>query len=63
MTRYHARINSSVLAERLRVERSTLIVPGDQFLLDGYIRFGFGNEASYLLAGLQRVGEMLDSVR
>jgi len=63
MTRYHAAINSSLLADRLRVERSTLIVPGDHFLLDGYIRFGFGNEASYLLAGLERVGKMLDSVR
>lgn len=61
MTRYKAPINSSALAERLRIEKSTLIVPGDHFLLDGYIRFGFGNEASYLLAGLTRVGEMLDS--
>ena len=63
MTQYHAPINSSSLAERLRTERSTLIVPGDHFLLDGYIRFGFGNEAPYLLAGLDRVGEMLDSIR
>jgi aspartate/methionine/tyrosine aminotransferase len=62
MTRYRARINSSVLAEQLRTEKSTLIVPGDHFLLDGYIRFGFGNEASYLNAGLTRVGEVLDSV-
>ena len=62
MARYNARINSTELAERLRVEKSTLIVPGDHFLLDGYIRFGFGNEASYLFAGLKRVGEMLDSV-
>ena len=63
MTRYSARIASSALAERLRTERSTLIVPGDHFLLDGYIRFGFGNEASYLLAGLERVGTMLDSLK
>jgi DNA-binding transcriptional MocR family regulator len=63
MARYNARINSTLLAERLRTERSTLIVPGDHFLLDGYIRFGFGNPASYLLAGLERVGEMLDSVK
>ena len=63
MARYTAPINSTVLAERLRTERSTLIVPGDHFLLDGYIRFGFGNEASYLLAALERVGEMLDSVK
>ena len=61
MTRYKAAINSSELDERLRMEKSTLIVPGDQFMLDGYIRFGFGNEAPYLLAGLERVGEMLDS--
>src|SRR6266850_1083713 len=63
MTRYNAEINSTLLAERLRTERSTLIVPGDHFLLDGYIRFGFGNEASYLLAGLERVGGMLDSIK
>jgi aspartate/methionine/tyrosine aminotransferase len=63
MARYKAHINSTVLAERLRTERSTLIVPGDHFLMDGYIRFGFGNEASYLLAGLERVGAMLDSVK
>ena len=62
MTRYKAAISSTVLAERLRTERSTLIVPGDHFLLDGYIRFGFGNEAPYLLAGLARVEEMLNSV-
>lgn len=62
MVRYKHRINSSVLAERLRVEKSTLIVPGDHFLIDGYIRFGFGTEPHYTLAGLKRVGEMLDSV-
>lgn len=62
MARYKHRINSSVLAERLRTEKSTLIVPGDHFLLDGYIRFGFGTEPHYTLAGLKRVGEMLDSV-
>jgi aspartate/methionine/tyrosine aminotransferase len=62
LTRFHAPINSTVLAERLRVEKSTLIVPGDHFRLDGYIRFGFGNEASYMLAGLARVAEILDAV-
>jgi hypothetical protein len=62
LTRFHARINSTGLAERLRIDKSTLIVPGDHFLLDGYIRFGFGNEASYMLAGLARVAEVLDAV-
>ena len=62
MVRYNHRINSTVLAERLRTEKSTLIVSGDQFGLDGYIRFGFGTEADYMAAGLARVGEALDSV-
>jgi hypothetical protein len=62
MVRYKHRINSTVLAERLRTEKSTLIVSGDQFGLDGYIRFGFGTEADYMAAGLARVGDVLDSV-
>lgn len=62
MVRYHLPINSSVLAERLRVEKSTLIVPGDQFLMDGFIRFGYGSEPEYTKAGLDRVGEMLESL-
>jgi aspartate/methionine/tyrosine aminotransferase len=63
MAKYKHRINSTVLAERLRTEKSTLIVSGDHFLIDGYIRFGFGTEEDYMRAGLQRVGEMLDSLR
>jgi len=62
MVKYKHRINSTVLAERLRVEKSTLIVSGDHFGLDGYIRFGFGTEMDYMYAGLTRVGEVLDSV-
>jgi len=62
MARYKYRINSTVLAERLRTEKSTLIVSGDQFGMDGYIRFGFGTEKDYMYAGLKRIGELLDSV-
>lgn len=61
MIRYKHRVNSSVLAERLRAEKSTLIVPGDQFLMDGYMRLGYGSERFYLEAGLKRLMEVLDS--
>jgi len=62
MVKYHQPINSSLLAERLRVEKSTLIVPGDHFGIDGYMRIGYGSEKEYLQAGLNRIGELLDSV-
>ncbi|HEY3247615.1 MAG TPA: aminotransferase class I/II-fold pyridoxal phosphate-dependent enzyme [bacterium] len=57
--RYHAPANSSALAERLRREHSVLVVPGDHFLMDGYLRVGFGGEKSTLQAGLDRLGQVL----
>jgi aspartate/methionine/tyrosine aminotransferase len=62
MVQYKHPIESSVLAERLRVEKSTLIVPGAQFGLGNYIRFGFGAEKDYMLSGLKRVADLLDSL-
>ena len=37
-------MNSTELVLRLRDERSVLVVPGDHFGMDGYLRVGFGNE-------------------
>ena len=39
---------SSELTERLRDERSVLLVPGDFFDMDGYLRIGFGSDPAYL---------------
>ena len=39
-----------------------LIVPGDHFGMDGYLRFGFGDEPSYLRQGLDRVAQMLADI-
>lgn len=50
--RYHDPIDSLVLAERLRVERSLLIVPGAHFDMPGYLRVGFGNERDELAEAL-----------
>jgi aspartate/methionine/tyrosine aminotransferase len=52
---------SSQLTERLREERSVLIVPGDHFDMDGYLRIGFGSEPAYLESALTLVGEFLRS--
>jgi aspartate/methionine/tyrosine aminotransferase len=60
---YHYDINSLELAERLRIEKSVLIVPGDHFGMDRYIRFGYGERPDYLKAGLARVSELLAHVR
>jgi aspartate/methionine/tyrosine aminotransferase len=53
--RYHHGINSTELVTRLRQEKSVLVVPGDHFGMDGYLRIGFGDEPSTLQAGLDRV--------
>ncbi|MEW5747819.1 MAG: aminotransferase class I/II-fold pyridoxal phosphate-dependent enzyme [Candidatus Thermoplasmatota archaeon] len=57
--RYNMEINSTVLAERLRKEKSVLMVPGDHFGMDGYMRMGTGPPKEYLHAGLDRVDELL----
>jgi aspartate/methionine/tyrosine aminotransferase len=53
---------SSELAERLRAERSVLLVPGDYFDLDGYLRIGFGSDPKHLESALTLIGEFLSSV-
>ena len=60
--RYAHRIGSTALAERLRDERSVLVVPGDHFGMDGYVRIGFGGEPHALSMALGHIGEVLDSV-
>jgi aspartate/methionine/tyrosine aminotransferase len=60
--RYRLALNSTQLVTRLRTEKSVLVVPGDHFGMDGYLRIGFGDEPSYLRAGLGRVSELLASV-
>ncbi len=53
--------SSSELTERLREERSVLLVPGDFFDMDGYLRIGFGSHPAYLESALTIVGEFLRS--
>ncbi len=60
--RYHLDINSSELIHRLREEKSVLIVPGDQFMMDHYVRIGYGGEPEILTKGLALFSEVLESV-
>ena len=60
--RYAHAINSSALVERIRDEHSVLVVPGDHFEMDGYIRIGFGCDPELLLPALEHVGEVLDAI-
>jgi hypothetical protein len=53
--RYKSGVNSSALAETLRVEHDVLVVPGDQFGMDRYLRLGFGPPAHELEEALARV--------
>ena len=55
--RYHHAINSTELITRLRIEHSVLVVPGDHFGMDHYLRLGFGDEPEHLRAALQRLGD------
>ena len=58
--RYGLPVGSTALTERLREEESVLIVPGDAFGMDGYLRLGVGEHADYVLAGLDRLKAFLD---
>jgi aspartate/methionine/tyrosine aminotransferase len=53
--RYRLGIGSSELAERLRSEKSVLVVPGDHFGMERFLRINIGLPERRLLAALERV--------
>lgn len=60
--KYNLNINSTVLVEKLLHEKSTLIVPGDHFGMDRYLRIGYGAPSAYLYAGLDRIHATLNEL-
>jgi hypothetical protein len=60
--RYACRINSTALVTRLREQKSVLVVPGDHFGMDHYLRIGFGESPAYVRAGLDRLHELLSAL-
>ena len=63
LARYRQRLNSTALVERIRREKSVLVVPGDHFDMDGYLRIGFGNHPGHVASALELVGEVLDEIQ
>jgi aspartate/methionine/tyrosine aminotransferase len=59
---YDYDINSTELVTRLREEQSVLVVPGDHFGMDRYLRLGFGEPPEYNRAGLGRLKALLASL-
>ncbi|MEM1110835.1 MAG: aminotransferase class I/II-fold pyridoxal phosphate-dependent enzyme [Pseudomonadota bacterium] len=60
---YNLDINSGELVDRLRREHSVLIVAGDWFGMDHFLRLGIGGETDELIAGLERLDTFLTGLR
>jgi len=60
--RYAHPMRSSELAEQLRDRHSVLVVAGDFFDMDGYLRIGFGSDPEYLTSALTLIGEFLSTI-
>src|SRR5262249_29891362 len=54
--RYHHPTNSTELVGRLRIDKGVLVVPGDFFGMDHYLRLGYGDPPEQLRAALERLG-------
>lgn len=61
--RYDMDINSTQLSDKLRLEKSVFIVPGDCFGMDCYLRIGIGGEKDHLLTGLDLIDETLREIQ
>lgn len=60
--RYHTDVNSSEFAESLRTQRDLLVVPGDHFGMDRYLRLGFGPPSEELVDALGQLREAFDEL-
>ena len=60
--RYQDAVNSTAFAEKMRTEKNVLVVPGDHFGMDSYLRLGTGNPEDELLEGLRRIREAFDEL-
>ena len=57
--RYHLDVGSVDLAERIRRERSVLVVPGTYFGVEGHLRISFGLPHEHLSDGLSRIASVM----
>ena len=59
---YDWSINSSALIEKLRDETSVMLVAGDWYGMDHYLRFGYGAKSFDLKEALDRISPVLESL-
>jgi len=59
--RYQLDINSTELANKLIQEKSVLIVPGDHFGMDKFIRISYGLPQDFLTEGLKRIRQLVNN--
>jgi len=62
LVKYDAPVGSLEIAERVRVNQSTLIVPGVHVGLEGCLRIWIGGREDFLREGLRRIGDELRQV-
>ncbi len=62
LVKYEGVEPSVALAERIRVNQSTLVVPGSHVGLEGYLRIWLGGREEFLREGLARIGRELRRV-
>ena len=61
--RYDLDIDSGELVERLRQEKSVLICSGEHFLMENYLRIGFGEKPDYLRSGLELISSFVSGLK
>jgi hypothetical protein len=62
LVRYDADTPSLEIADRVRLNQSTLIVPGTHVGLDGHLRVWLGGRDEFLREGLRRIGVELKAL-
>jgi aspartate/methionine/tyrosine aminotransferase len=62
LVKYDADVPSLELANRIRTNRSTLVVPGIHVGLEGCLRLWIGGREDFMREGLSRVGEEIGSL-
>jgi aspartate/methionine/tyrosine aminotransferase len=60
---YDLPVNSTFIIERLLKEKSVLVVPGDHFGMDRYLRIGYGPPPGYLQQGLDLIHEVIAELK
>ena len=60
--KYDLDINSTDLVMKMIRDQSVMVVPGDHFGLDGYLRVSFGLPEDYLIGGLNSISEVLSKL-